>query len=150
MLKINEEILDKLNFKGRGGKEQQILASFKNNLVRKNGILYDCVDLETNEKYELKKQKNLQWFDPRKYFGLSVEDQKITIVFLLINENGYCDMIAIVKLGDFVNKIFSKEQLSDADNYAKKYPKDQIKSGILIREFIKKYPRIIRILWKRT
>jgi len=69
LLKPNKEILEKLNFKGRGGKEQQILSCFKNNLIRHNGILFDCIDSESNEKYELKKQRNLQWFDPRKYFG---------------------------------------------------------------------------------
>ena len=137
MLKINEESLNKLNFKGRGGKEQQIISCFKNNLVRQNGVLYDCIDLENNEKYELKKQRNLQWFDPRKYFGLSDEDQKITVVFLLINKSGLCDLIVTVNLGKFVNEIFSKEQLKDANIYANKYPKDQIKSGISVREFVK-------------
>lgn len=149
-LKINEAILDKLNFKGRGGKEQEILFCFKNNLVRQNGILYDCMDVDNNEKYELKKQRNLQWFDPRKYFNLSDDDQKITIVFLLIDKIGYCDMVVTVNLGDFVNKIFHNEQLQDADRYAKKYPKDQIKSGINIREFIKKYHYDVQVIWKRS
>lgn len=148
-LKINEEVLNKLNFKGRGGKEQQILSCFKNSLIRENGILYDCIDSENNEKYEIKKQVNLQWFDPRKYFELSSKERNITIVFLLINEGGYCDIVATVRLDDFVNKMFSKQQLADADIYAKKYPKDQIKSGIFIRKFIENHSNIVQIIWKR-
>jgi hypothetical protein len=59
-------------------------------------------------------------------------------------------MITIVNLGDFVNKIFNVEQLLDANNYAQKHPKDQIKSGVNIREFIKINQDVVQIIWKRN
>jgi len=148
-LKINEEIITKINFLGKGGKEQEILTCFQNKLVRRNGVLFDCQELDTGDKYELKKQRDLQWFDPRKFFNLSKEDREIIIVLLLIEATGYCDMIATIKLGDFVDRAFDVEQLHDASNYAKKYPKDQIKSGINVREFIKNNLNVVKIIWKK-
>jgi len=147
-LKINEKNVTKINFRGKGGKEKEILSCFQNNLVRRNGVLFDCQDLDTGEKYELKKQRNLQWFDPRKFLNLSKNDREIIIVFLLIDATGYCDKIATCKLGDFIDRSFNEEQLHDAGNYAKKYPKDQIKSGINVREFIKNNPDV-EIAWKK-
>jgi len=58
-------------------------------------------------------------------------------------------MIATAKLGDFVDRSFDIKQLQDGKNYVKKYPKDQIKSGIKIREFIKNNKEILEIAWKR-
>lgn len=150
VLKVNEEFVTKSNFKGRGGKEQEILSCFKNNLIRQNGDLFDCRDTDSNEKYELKKQRDDQWFDPRKYSNLSDEEKKIIIIFLLIDKTGYCDMIATVNLDDFVNNNFNAEYLLDAYNYKQKHPKDQIKSNIKVREFIKNNHDIVQIIWKRN
>jgi len=150
VLQINEDYILKCNFVGKGGKEKQIISCFKNKLVKKSGKLFDCIDIETEEKYELKKQKNQQWLDPRKFFNLSKKDEKITLVFFLIDQDGYCDIVATVKLGDFISRNYSANQLLDAHRYAEKYPKDQIKSGINIREFINKNSDIIEFIWQKN
>ncbi len=147
-LKINKEFIRKCNFKGRGGKENQIISCFTNNLVKENAELFDCIDVDSKEKYELKKQRNQQWLDPRKFFNLSNDDKKITMVFVLYDSTGICDIIATIKLGDFVNLLYSKEHLKSAKNYATKFPKDQIKSGVKIRDFIKDNKNKVKILWK--
>ena len=146
---VDESFVEKCNFGGRGGKENQVIACFKNNLIKENGELFDCVDAETGKKYELKKQKNLQWLDPRKFFNLSEDDKNITMVFLLYDSLGFCDIIATIKLGSFVEQVYSKEHLESAKYYAKKFPKDQIKSGIKIRDFLKNYDGKMNILWQR-
>jgi hypothetical protein len=79
VLKINEEFVTKSNFKGRGGKEQEILSCFKNNLIRQNGVLFDCRDTDSNKKYELKKQRNLQWFDPRNTLIYQMKNKKLQL-----------------------------------------------------------------------
>ncbi len=149
VLNIDHSKINLLNFEGKGGKEQEILSCFTNNLVRKNGILFDCQDVDNGEKFEFKKQRNLQWFDPRKFTSLSDDDKNITIVFVLIDSTGHCDEITTIKLGDFVKRCYSSEQLHDANIYAEKYPKDQIKSGINIREFIKNNADIVKMIWNR-
>lgn len=146
-LVINEKVLREYNFKGKGGQETKIISCFLNNLIKVNETLFDCIDVDTKEKYELKKQKNSQWFDPRKFSNLSEDDKKIMMVFLLYNSTGFCDVIATIKLGDFVNLVFTKDHLNSAKQYAKKFPKDQIKSGIAIRDFIKENKSKVKILW---
>ena len=65
--------------------------------IKENGILFDCIDIDTKKKYELKKQKNDQWLDPSKFFNLSEDDKQITMVFILYDKNsGLCDMIATI------------------------------------------------------
>lgn len=148
VLKINEDFVLKCNFSGKGGKENLIINCFKNNLIKKNGILFDYIDVDDKEKYELKKQRNQQWFDPRKFFDLSITDRKITIIFVLYDSSGHCDVIATMKIGDFVERAFSSKKLQDANNYAKKYPKDQIKSGVKVRELINSNKDVAKIIWK--
>jgi len=144
---INKDFVSKCNFKGRGGKENQVISCFTNNLIKENGELFDCIDADSKEKYELKKQRDLQWLDPRKFFNLSDDDKKITLVFILYDSSGFCDVIATIRLGDFVKIVYTGEHLKSAKNYAKKFPKDQIKSGIKIRDFIKDNKDIVEILW---
>ena len=146
---INKDFISKCNFKGKGGKESQILSCFTNNLIKENGELFDCIDDDTKEKYELKKQKNLQWLDPRKFYNLSNDDKKIIMIFVLYDDSsGLCDTIATIRLGDFVKIAYMEEHLKSAKNYAKKFPKDQIKSSIKIRDFIKDNEDSVEILWK--
>jgi len=148
VLQINEDHVLKCNFAGRGGREELIIPCFKNKLVKKSGKLFDCIDIENNEKYELKKQKNEQWLDPRKFFNLTKEEGRITMVFVLWDSSGHCNMIATMSTADFAERAFSLEKLQDANNYAKKYPKDQIKSGIKIRELINNNKDVVKIIWK--
>ena len=68
-LKVDKKALMKANIGGRGGKEKALLPIFKD-LTRVNESLYDCVDSQ-GQKYEFKKQQDLQWFDIRKYSNLS-------------------------------------------------------------------------------
>ena len=135
---IDKDFISKCNFKGRGGKENEVISCFSNNLIRENGVLFNCIDIDTEKRYELKKQTNDQWLDPSKFFNLSNDDKQIIVVFILYDKNsGLCDMVATVSLGDLVKIVYTKDHLKSAENYAKKFPKDQIKSGIKIRDFIK-------------
>ena len=71
------------------------------------------------------------------------------MVFVLYDDSsGFCDTIATIRLGDFVKIVYTEEHLKSAKNYAIKFPKDQIKSSIKIRDFIKDYKDKVEILWK--
>jgi len=56
---INKDFIRKCNFKGKGGKENLIISCFINNLIIEKRKLYDCIDADSNEKYELKKTKKM-------------------------------------------------------------------------------------------
>jgi len=70
------------------------------------------------------------------------------LVFVLWDSSEFCDIIATIRLGDFVKIAYKEEHLRSAKNYAKKFPKDQIKSSIKIRDFIKDNEDSVEILWK--
>jgi len=146
-LKIVEKKILELNLKGKGGREQELISCFENNLERKNAVIYDVLDKDTGEKYEFKKQVNTQWFDPRKFYGLKEDERNVTIIFVLIDHDGNCDSISLVNLGKFIERNYSQEQLKDAFHYGKKYPKDQIKSGIRIRDFVQNNSDIVQMIW---
>jgi hypothetical protein len=147
---IDKNFISKCNFKGRGGKENEVISCFSNNLIKENGMLFDCIDLDTKKKYELKKQKNDQWLDPSKFFNLSDDDKQITMVFILYDKNsGLSDMVATITLEDLVKIVYTEEHLKSAENHVKKFPKDQIKSGIKIRDFIKNNKDNVQIIWKK-
>ncbi len=149
-LVVNDDFIRKCNFKGRGGKENQIISCFSNNLIRKNEILFDFVDIDTKKKYEFKTQRNDQWLDPSKFSKLTNEDKKITVIFILYDKNsGLCDMVATISLGDLVKILYTDEHLKSAENHVKKFPKDQIKSSIRIRDFIKNNKDSVKIIWKK-
>jgi hypothetical protein len=149
-LVVNDDFIRKCNFKGRGGKENQIISCFSNNLIRKNEILFDFVDIDTKKKYEFKTQRNDQWLDPSKFSKLTNEDKKITVIFILYDKNsGLCDMVATISLGDLVKILYTDEHLKSAENHVKKFPKDQIKSSIRIRDFIKNNEDSVKIIWKK-
>ena len=147
---VNDDFIRKCNFKGRGGKENEVISCFSNNLIKENGILFDCIDIDTKKKYELKKQKNDQWLDPSKFFNLSEDDKQITMVFILYDKNsGLCDMIATISLGDLVKTTFTNEHLESAEKHVKRFPKDQIKSSIKIRDLVKNNKDHVKIIWKQ-
>ena len=99
-LKVDKKALMKANIGGRGGKEKALLPIFKD-LTRVNESLYDCVDSQ-GQKYEFKKQQDLQWFDIRKYSNLTKEQKSINMVFIM-HEKGEIVGIYTMKLGDMLD-----------------------------------------------
>ena len=39
---IDKNFISKCNFKGRGGKENEVISCFSNNLIKENGILFNA------------------------------------------------------------------------------------------------------------
>jgi len=148
---LNVDALSILNLRGRGGKEQLINSIFTENSgwKRDSHILYDYSNDLLGCLVECKKQQNLQWIDPSKYHDITDEQKNILFLFLVIDKNGMVDIAFSVRVGDFVERLWTMDHLKDAWEYVKKYPKDQVKSSVTVRTFYKNNQDIITTLYKR-
>ena len=144
--------LSSVNLKGYGGKEG-ILSSILSKMdgwERTSHKLYDYRNDMLDCLVECKKQADLQWLDPSKYYGLTDNEKEIRFLFIVINKQGYVDIAFTVKTGDLIGRLWSNEHVKDAWEYIQKYPKDQIKSSIKTRAFYRDNQDIIHTVYERT
>ena len=73
-MRLDKKIISEIRMGGKGGGEK-VFAPALIDFRRINKSLYDFFNDETQERVELKKQKNLQWFDGWKYHRLSSDDK---------------------------------------------------------------------------
>jgi len=149
---MNVEAISSLNLKGRGGKEQMLhdILTRHSGWKRDSHILYDYSNDLLGCLVECKKQADLQWLDPSKYYGLTDNEKEIRFLFIVINKQGYVDIAFAVKTGDLIGRLWSNEHVKDAWEYIQKYPKDQIKSSVKVRSFYKNNQDIITTVYKRV
>lgn len=143
--------LSRVNLKGYGGKES-ILSSILSRVdgwERSSHRLYDYRNDMLGCLVECKKQANLQWLDPSKYYGLSKEEQDICFLFILVDKRGFVDLVFSVKTIDLIDRFWSKDHVRDAYEYIRKYPKDQIKSSMKTRKFYEDNLDIVTTIYER-
>jgi len=145
LLKQNE--ISKINMGGKGGAERHfspILPDYR----RVSAPLYDFINETNNHKIELKKQKNLQWFDAGKYHNLSTENKNICMLFVLHNGEDVVGVYSITlgKLIDLLCKDsecqkdgWTVENIKQCYQLKISFPKMQVKVPVKVKNFIKKY-----------
>lgn len=145
-------LLSCVNLKGYGGKESILsrILSGDEGWERASHTLYDYKNDLLGCLVECKKQADLQWLDPSKYYGLNEQELNIQFLFIVINKAGYVDMAFSVKTGDLIGRLWSNEHVRDAWEYIQKYPKDQIKSSIKTRSFYRDNRDIVKTIYKRS
>ena len=146
-----KQLLSIVNLNGYGGKEHILssILSRDNGWERTSHTLYDYKNDLLDCLVECKKQADLQWLDPSKYYGLSDREKKIRFLFIVINKQGYVDVAFTVKAEDLIGRLWSNDHVKDAWEYIQKYPKDQIKSSIKTRAFYRDNQDIIRTVYER-
>ena len=146
-----KQLLSIVNLKGYGGKENILssILSRDNGWERTSHTLYDYKNDLLDCLVECKKQADLQWLDPSKYYRLSDREKKIRFLFIVINKQGYVDVAFTVKAEDLIGRLWSNDHVKDAWEYIQKYPKDQIKSSIKTRAFYRDNQDIIRTVYER-
>ena len=163
MLRIDESKINNIDISGKGGKEKVILPIFENNLIRKNASLYDFIDSDTNKKYEIKKQQNIQYFDLKKYHTLLDSDKEITMVFIIYENKpikGKITLVTTIQLNKFIdlvmdyNKTYIKwgwtsEALQLIKEIQKISPKNQTKAAANIKDLINEERNKFNILWEK-
>jgi len=147
-----KQLLSIVNLKGYGGKENVLsrILSRDNGWERTSHTLYDYKNDLLGCLVECKKQADLQWLDPSKYYGLTDNEKQIRFLFIVINKAGYVDVAFSVKTGDLVERLWSNDHVKDAWEYIQKYPKDQIKSSIKTRSFYRNNRDIVNTVYERV
>ncbi len=143
--------LSRANLKGYGGKEN-ILSSILSRVdgwERSSHKLYDYRNDMLGCLVECKKQADLQWLDPSKYYDLSKEEKEIRFLFIVLDKRGFVDILFSVRCGDLVDRFWSQDHVRDAYEYITKYPKDQIKSSMKTRKFYAENQDIISTIYHR-
>jgi len=145
--------LSRTNLKGYGGKES-ILSSILSRVdgwERSSHKLYDYRNDMLGCLVECKKQADLQWLDPSKYYDLSSKEREIRFLFIVLDKRGFVDIVFSVRCGDLVDRFWSQDHVRDAYEYICKYPKDQIKSSLKTRKFYAQNQDIVTTIYcKKT
>ena len=168
MIYINEIKAANLNLSGKGGKEKQIKEIFTTPAkpsIRINAPLFDIIQGEN--RIELKKQGNTQWFDIGKYHNLKSEDRDILMTFILTSRGrksdpckaGFIEKIFSIKLGEMLDILTANEtykiwgwtfeNIETCYNQKKKYPTQQAKVKIEVRNFFNDNINKFNIIWER-
>jgi hypothetical protein len=158
MLRIKFDEISSVDISGKGGAEAKIFPLFENRLTRKNEPLYDAVDEDTVERYEVKKQKDLQWFDVGKYYRLEPVEQDIVMMFVIYDDTGI-SLIFTQRLGDFVTTCcadpefakdgWTEENIAEAADKKKQYPKMQYKVPLKTKKYFAKYINQVQVIYSR-
>ena len=160
MIIVNESIAPTVNVGGQGGKEKILTSIFKDVKVVSEP-LFDAVTT-TGVKLEFKKQADLQWFDVGKYYNLREEDREILMTFILTGSKelkGKIDCIFTIPLGRFIDILTTTEKykrdgwehsnIEMCHNQKKKYPTQQAKLQVKVRQFLKDNLEDVDMLWVR-
>jgi len=111
-VRLDKKVIEAISMAGKGGGEKAFAAALID-FKRVNACLYDFVNENTQEKVELKKQKNLQWFDGWKYHNLSEEDKIITMLFVL-HDGDKVSNIYSMPLGGMIDALLSDPEYDEA------------------------------------
>jgi len=155
-VRLDKNIISEIRIGGKGGGEK-VFAPALIDFRRVSKSLYDFFNDETQEKVELKKQKNLQWFDGWKYHRLSSEDKAITMLFVLHDGDSVVQIYSI-SLGTMIDTLL-KDPAYDADgwnsdvlenlyNLKQIAPKVQSKLPLKVKGFVNKYPRLFTLQYE--
>lgn len=152
-MRLNKKIISEINMGGRGGGEK-VFAPALADYRRVSKSLYDFVNEDTQEKIELKKQKDLQWFDGWKYHNLSEDDRNITMMFVM-HDGQKVSSIYSVSLGAMIDALLADAEynksgwtadvLESLNTLKNNAPKVQSKLPLKISGFIKKYRHLFTL-----
>ena len=111
-MRLYKKVIAEINMGGKGGGEKAFapaLLDFK----RVSACLFDFLNEITQEKLELKKQKDLQWFDGWKYHNLSADDRNITMLFVL-HDGKKVASIYSMPLGTMIDTLLSDPEYDES------------------------------------
>ena len=109
---LDKKVIAEIDVGGKGGGEKAFapaLVDFK----RVSACLFDFVNEITQEKLELKKQKDLQWFDGWKYHNLSADDRNIIMLFVL-HDGKKVSSIYSMPLGTMIDTLLSDPEYNES------------------------------------
>ena len=152
-MRLDKSVIVEINMGGRGGGEA-VFAPALIDFRRVNESLYDFINDKSDERVELKKQQDLQWFDGWKYHDLSPEDRKITMMFVLHDTKKVLNIYSI-GLGKMIDTLLGDPDYNDAGwtpsvlrklyEIKQQAHKVQSKLPLHVKKFVEKYPNIFSV-----
>ena len=152
-MQLDKKVIAEIKMGGKGGGEK-VFAPALVDFRRVSKCLYDFVNDTTEEKVELKKQKNLQWFDGWKYHDLSTEDKAITMLFVLHDGEKVSEIYSI-PLGAMIDTLLADDEYNAAGwhpdvlqtlfTLKQTASKVQSKLPLKVREFVSKYADLVNL-----
>jgi hypothetical protein len=135
MIFIDKEKIKDTNFSGQGGKEKEYAKILGESWDRVSEKLFDFHNRKTNQRLEMKKQKNIQWLDPTKYTCLSDEEKGIPMHWVCYDSSGQVDLILQSTTQQMVEAMrWDDEYLSSVQSFYKPARRTQIKEPIKVRD----------------
>jgi hypothetical protein len=152
---LDKKRVAQIDMSGKGGGEKKFAPALPG-YTRVSAPLYDFE--QGTHRIELKKQKNLQWFDGWKYHNLSNEDRNI-LMLLALHDGKQVEYVYSIPLGDMVDILLSDSEydkggwtaaiLQKEYNLKQVAPKRQSKLPLKVRDFVKKYGHRVVLLYDR-
>ncbi len=143
-------------FGGRGGAEESI-GELLPAWTRVNHALYDYqIDHAGSQvRLEVKKQRNLQWFDSGKYYRLDASEKRIYLMFVM-HEGGVIRRLLVSRLGEFIDWLcahrkadgWASEVMEMAALFKTRYPTLQFKACAQIATIARQAPDLFEVLWE--
>lgn len=154
---IDLSCIENIDVKGRGGKEKEV-SKLLPQWERVNKQLHDF-EIEYQgvcKRLEVKKQRDLQWFDSGKYHNLSASDREITMLFIN-HKQGIISSLLATPLGNFIdwlcanrqNDGWTREVMEKAADFKKEFPSLQFKVKVNILSTFREYPKLFEIIYQR-
>ena len=154
-MQIDERVIPSIDVSGRGGKESHLMPLLPD-YKRVNESLFDFISCEGDERLEIKKQANLQWFDVGKYHNLSEADRQIKMTFLL-HKGGLIRLIFYIELGEMLDILcadpkwrkhgWTKENIKTCHDQKLKFASMQAKVQLGVKKFYEKYHNKVETVW---
>ena len=158
-MQLDQKVIAEIDMSGRGGAEKKFAPAFSSDWARVNAPLYDFINETTNDRLELKKQKNQQWFDGGKYHNLSPEDQRIIMMFV-IHDGRYVESVYSIPLGEMIEILLNDDEYNESGwtaeilemdyNLKKIAPGRQSKLDLKVRKFVEKYEKHFTLHYERV
>ena len=152
-MRLDKKVISEIKMGGKGGGEKAFAPGLPD-YDRVNESLYDFKNKNTQERLELKKQKDLQWFDGWKYHDLSTEDKAINMLFVLHDGENVVQIYSI-PLGTMIGTLLADAEYDAAGwhpdvlqtlfTLKQTASKVQSKLPLKVKAFISKYPGIFNL-----
>ena len=140
---------------GRGGGEKAFGPIFED-FRRVSKPLWDFENIGL--KVELKKQRNLQWFDIGKYHNLTKQEKQIVMMFVIHDGNNILsiDTITLQDLLELACKDdecqrngWTYQNIQQCHFMRTSFPKMQVKVPLKVKHFIAKYRKSFQNIYLR-
>ena len=154
-MKLRNDLIPTIDMSGRGGAEK-VFGPILEDFHRVSKPLWDFES--TEEKVELKKQKNLQWFDIGKYHNLTKQEKQI-VMMVVVHDGSNILSIDTINLQNLLElackdqecqrKGWTYQNIQQCHLMKTNFRPMQVKVPLNVKHFIAKYRKSFQNVYLR-